>query len=283
MRLQRILVGTTLIAVVGPVAAAEAADFGGGTPVDSLRRAQRQFTLVGLRPGASGKVRVWLRVAARCGEAGITGRVQINPDGTFALAGTTRGSIGNGVRRTARFRMSGRALGTAASGRASVRLTFRRHGRVTARCRSGGRTWQARVASPQPTHAPPRANGAYYGLTTQGVGRPFPFVVKVGPSGRRVQTATFDYRQRCKRRVFEFDNVTPGARIAADGTFRLRERFTIHYADGNERYRVAVTGQFTTSGVTGTLSVKSVLRSRAGSHRVLDRCSTGSVSFAAAL
>ena len=272
-----------MIAAAWPVAGAQAADFGGGTPVDSLRRAQRQFTLVGLRPGADGKTRVWLRVAAPCGEAGVTARVQPNPNGTFALAATTRSRIGNGVRRTARFRMSGRAVGTAAGGTASVRLTFRRHGRVTARCRSGGRSWQARVAAPQPAHAPPRANGAYYGLTTQGVGRPFPFVVKVGPSGRRVRTATFDYRQRCKRRVFEFDNVTPGARIAADGTFRLHERFTIHYAEGNERYRVAVTGQFTTSGVTGTLSVTSVLRSRGGSHRVIDRCSTGSVSFVAAL
>jgi hypothetical protein len=282
MRLQRMLVGTTMIAATWAVADAQAADYGGGSPVSSTRHPERQFTLVGLRPGAT-RTRVWLRVAAACGEAGVTTRVRPNPDGTFAVRTLTRAGVGHGVRRTARFRMSGRVVGNAASGTASMRLTFRHHGRVTARCRSGGRRWQARVASPQPTPAPPRANGGYYGLTTQGVGRPFPFVLKVGPSGRRVQTATFDYRQRCKRNVFEFDNVTPGARIAANGTFRLNERFTIHYAEGNERYRVAVAGQFTTSGVTGTLSVNSVLRARGGSHRVIDRCRTGSVSFVAAL
>jgi hypothetical protein len=213
----------------------------------------------------------------------VTTRVTPGADGRFTARALTRSSVGDGVRRTARFKMSGRLVGTAASGTASVRLTFRHRGRVTARCRSGGRSWQARAASPQPTPAAPRPNAGYYGLTTQGVGRPFPFVLKVGPSGRRVQTATFDYHQRCKRRAFEFDNVTPGARIAADGTFRLHERFTINYAEGNERYRVAVTGQFTTSGVTGTLSVKSVLRSRGAKHRVIDRCSTGSVSFVAAV
>lgn len=271
-----------MMAAAWPVAAAEAADYGGGTPADSLRRAQRQLTMVGIRTAADGTARVWVKVAARCGTAGLVGPVQLTANGGFAMKATTRGRLSNGVRRTARFVMSGRIAGAAASGSVRARLTFRRHGRVTARCKSGTRTWQARAAAVQPTPAPQLANAGYYGFTSQGLGRPFPFVLSVSRSGRRVETASFDYRMRCKHRKFEFDNITPGGRIAADGTFHLRERFTLHYREGNERYRVAVDGRFTTSGVSGTMSVRSVLRRR-GSGRVLDRCSTGSTTFVAAL
>jgi hypothetical protein len=282
MRLQRVLIGTTLMATTWPATAAEATDFGGGTPTDSIRRAPRQLTLVGIRTATGGAARVWVRVSARCGSAGLVEPVRLDANGTFAIKATTRGRLPNGVRRRARFTMSGRVVNGVASGTASLRLTFTRRGRVTARCRSGPRTWHARVAAAQPTPAAPRANAGYYGFTSQGAGRPFPFVLKVDPAARRVRTAVFDYRQRCKRKGYEFANITPGAAIAADGTFHLRERFTLRYAEGNERFRVAVDGRFTTSGVSGTLSVRSVLRSRGGG-RVLDRCATGSTTFAAVL
>jgi hypothetical protein len=269
--------GTAVTAVVWPAAAAVAVDYGGGTATDSIRRAARQLTMVGIRTAANGTARVWVKVSTRCDTPGLTSRVRLGADGSFALAASTRTRLGNGVRRRARFRMSGRVVGGTASGTASVRLTYTRHGRVTARCRSGTRTWQARAAAAQPTAAAPQPGG-YYGFTSQGVGRPFPFVLTV--AGGRVRTAVFDYRQRCKRRSFEFANITPGAAIAADGTFHLRERFTIHYAEGNERYSVAVDGRFTTSGVSGSLSVKSVLRSRR-SGKVRDRCDTGPTTFAA--
>jgi hypothetical protein len=282
MRLHRALIGTTLMATTWSAGTAQAADYGGGTPADSLRRAQRQLTMVGIRTAGDGTARIWVKVAARCGTGGMTDSVDLNPDGSFAVAGIVTSSIGNGIRRRTRITMSGRVIGATASGKVSARLTFRRRGRVTARCKSGSRTWQARVAAPQPTAAAPRPNGAYYGFTSQGAGRPFPFVLSVDARGQRVRTAIFDYRQRCKRKAYEFDNITPGARVGADGTFHLRERFTIHYSDGNERYRVAVDGRFTTSGVSGTLSVKSVLRARGGG-RVLDRCATGATTFAAVL
>ena len=97
--------------------------------------------------------------------------------------------------------------------------------------------------------------------------------------GRR--RATLHDRQRCGNGIFESENLTPSGAIRADGSFRLRERFTIHWGQGPERYRVRVDGRFTPSGVSGTLSVRSVLRSSSG--RVLDRCRTGRVSFAALL
>lgn len=282
MRLQRMLVGTTLMAATCPVVAAHAADYGGGTPTDSGKRSPRQLTMVGIRTAANGKAHVWVKVSARCGLAPVTMPVTINPDGSFVARVRASGGLGNGVRRISRIRMDGRVAGASASGTVSARLTYRRHGRVTAKCRTGTRTWQARVAVAQPTSAPARANAGYYGFTSQGKGRPFPFVLKVGPDGRRVRTAVFDYRMRCKKRVYELDDLTPGGAVGADGTFHLRERFTLHYREGNERYRVAVDGRFTTSGVGGTLSVKSVFRQRGGG-RVLDRCATGATTFAAVL
>jgi hypothetical protein len=282
MRLQRMVVGTTLLAAACPAAAAQAADYGGGTPTDSGKRSPRQLTMVGIRTAANGQARVWVKVPARCGLAPVTMPVTLNGDGSFAARVRASGGVGDGVRRTSRIRMAGRVVGASASGTVSARLTFRRHGRVTAKCASGTRTWQARVAAAQPTPAPPRANAGYYGFTSQGKGRPFAFVLKVGPDARRVRTAVFDYRVRCRRNVFEFDDITPGAAVGADGTFHLRERFTLHYREGNERYRVAVDGRFTTSGVSGTLSVKSVLRRRGGGG-VLDRCATGATTFAAVL
>jgi hypothetical protein len=262
-------------------AAAQAVDYGGGTPADSVKRAQRQITIVGMRLGANLQARVWVTVAARCGTGPATGLVTLNSDGTFAFRKTVRERIPNGARRTTRIRMAGRVVGNAASGTVSAKLSFRRHGRVTGKCSSGSRTWQARMPAPLGAPSPARPNAGYYGFTSQEGGRVWPLVVKVAASGRRVSTAVFDYRHRCSSgKVFEFNNITPGAPIAADGTFHLRERFTIHYAEGNERYRVNVDGQFQADGLTGSLSVRSVLKSRGG--RVLDRCTTGAqTSFAA--
>ena len=144
----------------------------------------------------------------------------------------------------------------------------------------GARTWQARAAAAEPSGAAPRPDGAYHGLTPHAA-RPLPFVLRVDPRGRRVRTAAFDYRQRCRGGAFEWENVTPGAPIRADGSFRLREAFTYGWEQGRERYRVRVDGRFTPNGVSGTLSVSSVLRSPGG--RVLDRCTTGRRPFAALL
>ena len=256
-------------------AAAPAADYGGGTPADSVARAQRQITIVGIRLGANLQARVWVKVAARCGTGPATRPVTLNSDGTFAFRKTVRDRIGNGARRTTRIRMAGLVAGNVASGTVSARLSFRRHGRVTGKCSSGTRNWQARVPAPLGAPSPARPNAGYYGLSSQQGGRVWPIVVKVSASGRRVSTAVFEYRHRCRSgNVFDFDNLTPGGPIAADGTFHLRERFTIHYAEGNERYRVAVDGRFQADGLSGTLSVRSVLKSRR-SGRVLDRCTTG--------
>jgi hypothetical protein len=275
----RAAIAAGLAALLWP-AAAPAADLGGGTAPDSVRRAQRQLTLVGIRTAADGGARITVKVTARCGAGTAARTVALAADGTFAFQATVRDRAREDrrVRRRTRIAMAGQLAGAAASGTVTARLTFRRGGRVVGRCNSGARAWQARAATAEPTAAPARPGAAYHGLTSQAE-RPFPFLLRVDPAGRRVRTAVFDYRQRCRDRPWEWENITPGAPIAADGTFRLRERFTYRWADGRERYRVRVDGRFTSNGVSGTLSVSSVLRSPSG--RVLDRCKTGAQTFAA--
>ena len=264
-------------------AAAQATDYGGGTAPESFSRTGRQLTLVGIRTTDSGRAQIRVGVSARCGMTRLRYPVQLNSDGTFAFAVNVkphRLRDNQSVRQRARIAMSGQVTGTTASGTARARIVQRRGGRVIARCRSGDRPWQARVASAEATAGAPQPSGAYYGLTSQRR-VPFPLVLRVDPNARRVRVTVFDYRQRCRDGIWEWENITPSGSIGSDGRFRLRERFTYRWTEGPERYRVRVDGQFTPSGVRGTLSVTSVLRSTSG--RVLDRCRTGRVTFAALL
>lgn len=252
---------------------AQAADYGGGTVPKS------RLTLVGIRTGEDGSARVSVRVAT-CIVATTAETVRLAADGTFSLDKVVRGRVreDSTLRQRTRIRLSGQIAGAAASGTVEADVHVTRGGRRVDRCRSGTRAWQAREAIAEPTPAPARPDGGYYGSTSQS-GRPF--VLHVDPQAARVLTAAFAYSQGCRDGRFAWENVTPGAPIAADGTFSLRERFSYRWAEGVERFRVKVDGRFTTAGVSGTLSVSSVLRSRSG--RVLDRCATGNVTFAALL
>ena len=51
-------------------------------------------------------------------------------------------------------------------------------------------------------------------------------------AGSRVRVAAFEYDARCRRGGFEWENITPGGPIAADGTFSLRERFSRTFREG---------------------------------------------------
>jgi hypothetical protein len=263
-------------------AAADATDYGGGTAPDSVARANRQLTLVAMRTFDDGSARVGVKVAAGCGLGSARRAVQPAADGTFSFTASVRRRVPGspGVRQTSRISLAGRLAGASATGTVTARLTFRRGGRVVDRCNSGARTWQARAAAAEPAAGPPVPNGAYHGLTGQR-SRPYPLVLRVNANATRVATAVFEYRQRCRRGPFEWENITPGALLRPDGTFSLRERFTFRWEEGRERYRVKVDGRFTPSGVNGTLSVSSVLRSSSG--RVIDRCRTGRVAFAGVL
>jgi len=266
----RTLAAAALLALAWP-AAAHAAAAGGGTAPDSVRAYRDQLTLVTLNAKADGTAVLRAYVQARCGAGEIKRIVKLAPDGSFAIDTTERDRApeDHRVRRIADVKISGRMVGPVVSGKASARVRFVLDGDTVERCRSGVRAWQARTATAETTAAPPVANRGYYGLTGQ-PSRPHAFLLRVGAG--RVQTAVFQYKLPCGA---ETTNVTPGGRIAADGTFHLRERFALRYANGTERFRVKVDGQFTTAGVNGTLSVSS----RFGS----ERCATGRLTFAGAL
>jgi hypothetical protein len=124
-----------------------------------------------------------------------------------------------------------------------------------------------------------RGGGAYYGLTAQRQA----LVLSVDPKARRVRVAVYKYILDCARApVRRFDDITPGARIAADGTFTLTGRYTYPYSNADEHFRIRVRGQFTPNGVRGVLRVRTVVRALGGG-RVIDRCHTGAVGFGASL
>ena len=248
-----------LAAVLLWPASASAADYGGGRVAD---------TVVTLHTYADSVV-VRATLVARCGAGAVRRRAALAPDGSFSLDATVRGRAPDDrrVRRVARLTVGGRVEPAGmATGTARVRLTFRRGHRVVGHCASGERRW--------------RAGSGYYGLASvDGGGRPRAFLLD--RTAARVTTAVFEYRLRCRGGASERINVTPGGRVAADGTFTLRERFILRFADAVERFRVAVRGRFTAAGVVGRLRVNSVARSLAG--RVIDRCRTGPVAFSASL
>ena len=264
----RAFAGVALL-VLGLPTVANAADYGGGTAPDSVRRANKQLTLISFRMADDGTGQAFVKVAAGCGAAKAIHDVGLAADGTFSFETTKNVRVGGGVRQRSEITMSGQIVGPIASGTVSARVTFRRGRRVLERCTSGSRQWNARAAG---AATPPGA--AFYGLTDQSP-RPFPIVLSVG--GSRVRVAAFDYGMRCRRGGYEWENITPGGRLAADRTFSLRERFSRRYTEGRERFRVKVDGQVSATGASGTLSVTSVLRSPSG--RVLDRCSTGRRTF----
>jgi hypothetical protein len=277
--LQRALVGSVLAALALPMAA-QAADYGGGTAVDSFRGYQRQLTVVSVRTRSDASAVVRVLVQARCGFGSVGRTVRPAPDGSFRIRTTARRRDGD-VHRTAKFVVAGSVAGATGSGTASVKLRFRRDGRVVERCRSGSRTWQVRAATRETTVGPPKANAGYYGLTSQSRGRPHTFTLRVNRRAGRVQSAVFDYRHLCRRGFVETNNVTPGARIRRNGTFSLRERFTLRFSNATEHALVKVDGRFTPNGVNGRLSVTSTVRSPSGA--VIDRCRTGRRTFAAVL
>ena len=138
-------------------AAANAADYGGGTAPDSVRRANDQLTLIAFRMADDGTGRATITVATDCGALRAKPEIGLAADGTFSV------DVGRGTpRRQTEITMSGQIVGPVASGTVQAKVTLRRGGRVVERCDSGVREWNARAAGAVAAPA-----GAYYGLTSQ--------------------------------------------------------------------------------------------------------------------
>jgi hypothetical protein len=130
--------------------------------------------------------------------------------------------------------------------------------------------------------APAHPGATYLGLTSQQGDVPRPFLVAVVPSGARVKTTVFQYRIVCAKLSYESNDVSPGARIRPDGTFRSRDAFAFRSPRVVERVRIAVDGGFSAGHASGTVRVRSVVRNRR-TGRLIDRCDTGPLTFAASL
>jgi hypothetical protein len=285
-------VRSLLLAVVLPLlgpgvagAAVTPGDYGGGAlkPGSKVGNVAFESSWMWARVGADGRARIGGRVDVGCGLAVFDAEAVLAQDGAFQFARSRRWRS-QGHRLRAVVTVRGRFDGAAAAGTVVARLRNRHpNGRVR-HCATRGRArWQLRQRPAPGPPAPPRPRSTYLGLTSQAGPVPRPFLLRVNRRGSRVQTSVFEYTRSCPRKgAFFLNDVTPGARIRPDSTFTIRERFTLPYFRNTERFRIRVDGQFAGGAVTGTLRVTTVWRKR-GSGRVVDRCDTGPLTFAASL
>jgi len=282
-------VRSLLLAVVALLAAPGAAgaqavtgDYGGGAVGGDPARGYHGPGTVWLSAVANpGSARIAGAASLGCGLARFDARAALAADGSFSFTRVRRWRDGR-TRLRAVVTVRGRFVGEAASGTVRARLRTRRGGR-TARCSTGPeRPWQLRIPVAGTPPGAPAPAATYHGLLAQIPDVPQPFVLRTSDDGTRVAIAIFAYQRTCRRSAPYFNNLTPGAAIAPDGSFRLRERFRVTYTDAVERFRVRVDGAFSATRVQGTLRVTSVARSRR-TGRVTDRCDTGDVGFGAHL
>ena len=118
-------------------AAAQAADYAGGTAPETTRKASNQLTLVGIRTEADGSALVSVKVSTPCYAAIGERPVQLAADGTFSLDFRVRGRVRElnpRFRQRTRIRMSGQVAGASGAGTVLVNARLLRGGRTVQRC-----------------------------------------------------------------------------------------------------------------------------------------------------
>jgi hypothetical protein len=279
---------TLMLAAFLAVAAAGAADaavppgdYGGGRIIGG--KPSRGDSWMWVRVLADGRARVGGAVRVPCGLVRFDAVVTPAADGTFEFTRVRRVRTG-GDRLRAVATVSGGFDGdSAVYGEVYGRLRIRRpSGRVVLCTTGNSKPWSVRRPPTEVTPGMPLPLTTYLGLTNQAATVPRPFLLRVPRGAQRVAFAIFEYTRRCTRRSYFLNEITGDAPIRPDGTFSIRGRFTLRYDDVPqvERFRVHVDGAFGAGVVTGSLRVTSVARRR-GSGRVVDRCDTGPVTFAA--
>jgi hypothetical protein len=277
-----ILAVALLLAAAGVAGAAPPpGDYGGGGAFAGKFR--KGDSWMWARVGADGRARIGGAAKVPCGLVRFDAEVVPAADGAFRFTRVRRVEDFDGTRLRTVATVTGRFEGNTAAGDLYGRLRIRRpNGRVV-RCTTGNpKPWQLRQPIPVTGPGAAQPTTTYLGLTSQQGSEPRPFVLRVGRNVGRVAFAMFEYMRQCRREQYFLNNVTPGAPIRADGTFSLRERFTLRYVRPRvaERFLVAVDGRFAAGAVTGTVRVTTVIRRR-GSGRVVDRCDTGALTFSA--
>jgi hypothetical protein len=267
-------------------AAAPAGDYGGGAialPVKETTVAKDM--LLSIRAGTDGRIGVDGQIYARCGLGTISGDGRIGSGGRFTLRGDITRRPLVGTRITSSYVVTGTLTAAGGEGTANVKVRVRTRGRATRSCTSRTVSWKVRPpAAPDAAGAAP-AQATLYGTTAQNAARAKQAIVLHAASGgRRIERAVFGYRSKCDRgRIVEADdvNISPEFDVAADGSFRLVERFSANFKDVRRATTVVLRGQFDAAGnATGKLAVTERYRSRRSGKRV-DVCATGTRSWSA--
>ena len=266
--------------------AAPVGNFGGGAialPIKETTVAKDM--LLSIRARSNGRIGVHGQIYARCGLGTISATGKLASDGRFTLRGSVNRRPLVGTRNTSRFVVKGTLTPDGGQGTAQVKLRVRTKGRATRSCTSRTVTWTVRRPGAAAAAAPAPAEGTLYGLTTQTAANArHAIVLHAASGGRRIERAAFGYRPSCDRgRIVEPHdvNISPEFDVAADGSFRVVERFRTTFADVILRTTVVLRGQFDAAGnAAGKLAVTERYASRRNGKR-FDVCKTGTRSWSA--
>jgi hypothetical protein len=265
-------------------AAVTPGDYGGGAilPGTKVSDPAPGTSFLWARVGADGRARIGGGVAMGCGLSEFDAEVTLAADGSFDATRAYRWRSG-AHRYRSLVTVRGRFDGVAASGKLGGTFRHRTPGGRVRRCNTGDwKGWQLRMTPAPAAPAPAQPGATYRGLTSQPGPMPRPFLLRVDRGGGRVVASVFEYARACRAGVFRLNEVSPGADIRPDGTFAIRERFSLRVRGGRERFRLRVDGQFAGGVVSGRIRVRSdVVQRKSG--RVGRRCDTGPVTFAASL
>ena len=267
-------------------AAAPSGNYGGGAialPVKETTVAKDM--LLSIRAGSDGRIGVDGQMNARCGLGTISGDGRLGSGGRFTLRGDITRRPLVGTRITSSYVVTGTLTPDGGEGTANVKLRVRVKGRATRSCTSRTVSWKVRAPASAGSPAAAPAAATLYGTTSQNAPRAKQAIVLHAASGgRRIERAGFGYRAKCDRgRIVESDDVnfSPEFDVAADGSFRLVERFSATFKDVKRATTVVLRGQFDAAGgAAGKLSVTERYRSRKSGKRV-DVCTTGTRSWSA--
>lgn len=252
---------------------------GAGASTNAVGTSELGFRVSGSRITVRGTAQIRCR-RNRSAEVEGIGSGALNADGSFRVTFSRRRlQLGASPRFRRRVVVSGQVRGADVVGRLEATAS----GNGVSGCQ-GAIDYLARSAPAVGTDAAaPPAGATLIGRTGQAKGGPFGLNLRVSPDGRRVTHLVAGARYTCRRlRPYQETNYSPTIAIAADGTFRKVERFTVRFSDVVDSVTITTTGRFVAGGATGTWQARSVSRAR-GTRRIVDRCGTGRRSWSAAV
>ncbi len=269
-------------------APASAQNFGGGTLSRAkLPRAFEPILTIGLQQRGD-RMAFRFVTTLKCGRDEYTaeGRREVPiAGGRFRASRATIETINTDRDRIVyRWRMRAVSDGTTVTGRVRITGELILGGRRTACTAKPVRRFKARVQAPIPAGAPkPGAGTAFGGVSDVTTARlPGPVMLRVSRDGARVGAIWWAVAPCAKGAAERFVNISPTARIRADGTFSRPERFRRDYRGLFVRYRVEFSGRFSGEGAGGTFRAVGRIY-RKGSKKFVTRCDSGVRTWSAGL